>query len=171
MHVCVNKEHAAKARWRQMAVKGFYWLINIFINQCMLPIVQSHCQSHAWLMFAITLEMNNFDCQKINEHFRKFTACLLEELIHKVYIASPTFPPYVNNSQFCSCTMMAFPLDVDCMHDSAFQHNQSSTGPRSPTSISIWPRDPGLLNYGDYSLLIAGWHYITQLNSFLHNKK
>ena len=32
-------------------------------------------------MFATTLGMDNFDCTKMNAHFKKFTACLWEGLI------------------------------------------------------------------------------------------
>ena len=34
-------------------------------------------------MFVITLGMDNFDCTKMNAHFKKFTACLREGLIHE----------------------------------------------------------------------------------------
>ena len=32
--------------------------------------------------FSTALKMDNFDCAKINAHFKKFTACLREGLIH-----------------------------------------------------------------------------------------
>ena len=34
-------------------------------------------------MFVTTLGMDNFDCTKMNAHFKKFTACLREGLIHE----------------------------------------------------------------------------------------
>ena len=74
-------------------------------KQYMPPIVQSHFQSQAGLMFVTTLEMNNFDCTKINAHFKKFTACLWEGLIHEwtITLLAPHLPRIsVNNSQFCS---------------------------------------------------------------------
>ena len=47
------------------------------------------------------LKMDNLDCTKINAHFKKFTACIWEGLIHEckhtllAYFVSPTSPPYV----------------------------------------------------------------------------
>ena len=46
-------------------------------NLCQL-FVQSYSQSQARLMFVATLGMDNFDCTKMNAHFKKFTACLRE---------------------------------------------------------------------------------------------
>ena len=35
------------------------------------------------------LKMENYDCTKINAHFKKFTACLWEGLIHKWMMKQP----------------------------------------------------------------------------------
>ena len=39
---------------------------------------ESPSQSQARLMFVTTLGMDNFDCIKMNAHFKKFRACLLD---------------------------------------------------------------------------------------------
>ena len=43
-------------------------------NQSMSAFVQCYSQSQARLMFVATLEMDNFDCTKMNAHFKIFTA-------------------------------------------------------------------------------------------------
>ena len=40
-------------------------------------------------MFVTTPGMDNFDCTKMNAHFKKFTACLQEGLIHECTIGYP----------------------------------------------------------------------------------
>ena len=67
--------------------------------------VQTYSQTRARLMFVTTLEMANFDCTKMNAHFKKFTACLREGLIHKwkqALLAPPLPLMSLNNSWFCS---------------------------------------------------------------------
>ena len=74
-------------------------------NQSMSAFVQSYSQSQARLMFVATLGMDNFDCTKMNAHFKKFTACLREGLIHewKQALLAPPLPLMsLNNSRFCS---------------------------------------------------------------------
>ena len=56
-------------------------------------------------MFVTTLEMDNFDCTKMNACFQKFTACLREGLIHewKQALLAPLLPlMLLNNSWLCS---------------------------------------------------------------------
>ena len=48
------------------------------INLCQPAFGESHSQSQARLMFVTTLGMDNFDCIKMNAHFKKFRACLLD---------------------------------------------------------------------------------------------
>ena len=58
----------------------------------------SYSQSQARLMFVTTLGIDNFDCTKMDGHFKKFVACLREGFIHKwkqALLYSPTSPPYV----------------------------------------------------------------------------
>ena len=74
------------------------------INLCQ-PFVQTYSQTRARLMFVTTLEMDNFDCTKMNARFQKFTACLREGLIHewKQALLAPPLPLMsLNNSQLCS---------------------------------------------------------------------
>ena len=56
--------------------------------------VQTYSQTRARLMFVTTLEMDNFDCTKMNARFQKFTACLWEGLIHE-WKQALLAPPYV----------------------------------------------------------------------------
>lgn len=75
--------------------------------------VQSHSQSQAMLAFVTALGMDKFDCTKINAHFKKFTACLWEGLIHewKHALLAPPLPLMpVNNSRFCSTHNHSSPL-------------------------------------------------------------
>ena len=56
-------------------------------------------------MFVTTLGMDNFDCTKMNAHFKKSTVCLREGLIHKwkQALLVPLLPLILlNNSQLCS---------------------------------------------------------------------
>ena len=74
-------------------------------NQSMLAFAQSYSQSQARLMFVTTLGMDNFDCTKMNAHFKKFTACLREGLIHEwkqALLAPPLSIMSLNNSRLCS---------------------------------------------------------------------
>ena len=57
------------------------------------------------LSFVTTLEMDNFDCTKMNARFQKFTACQREGLIHKwkqALLAPPLPLLSLNNSRLCS---------------------------------------------------------------------
>ena len=54
---------------------------------------------------SLLLRMDNFDCTKMNAHFKKFTACLREGLIHKwkqALLAPPLPIMLLNNSRLCS---------------------------------------------------------------------
>ena len=56
-------------------------------------------------MFVTTPGMDNFDCPKMNAHFKKFTACLQEGPIHewKQALLAPPLPLIsLNNSRLCS---------------------------------------------------------------------
>ena len=71
----------------------------------MQAFVQTYSQTRARLMFVTTLEMDNFDCTKMNARFQKFTACLQEGLIHewKQALLAPPLPLMsLNNSRLCS---------------------------------------------------------------------
>ena len=57
------------------------------------------------LTFVTALEMDNFDCTKINAHFKNSQLVWGMGYKWKHKIASPTFPPFfmpVNNSWLCS---------------------------------------------------------------------
>ena len=105
-------------------------------------------------MFVTTLGMDNFDCTKMNAHFKKFTACLRQGSFTSESITSPTSPPYVAEQLmvlfhtqplfsflgYC-CNILRILVEA--------QASTQSTWPRSPTRLGIWPRDLGLLNkYG-----------------------
>ena len=76
---CVEQSHELFSK-----IRGRGRASNVFqTNVCMLAFVQSYSQSQARLMFATTLGMDNFDCTKMNAHFKKFTACLREGVIHE----------------------------------------------------------------------------------------
>ena len=117
-----------------------YWKNSSDIPSPSLMSFQSYSQSQARLMFVTTLGMDNFDCTKMNAHFKKFIRCLREGLIHewKQPLLAPPLPLMsLNNSRLCST------------------HNHSSisflsTGPRSPTRLGIRSQDLGLPN--EYSL-------------------
>ena len=67
--------------------------------------VETYFQTRARLKFVTTLEMDNFDCTKMNARFQKFTACLRERLIHewKQALLAPPLPLMsLNNSRLCS---------------------------------------------------------------------
>ena len=72
----------------------------------MSAFVHSYSQSQARLMFVTTLGIDNFDdCTKMNAHFKKFTACPREGLIHEWKQASLALPlplMSLNNSRLCS---------------------------------------------------------------------
>ena len=67
--------------------------VSCISNQSMPAFVQSYSQSRARLMFVTTLGMGNFDCTKMNAHF-KFTACLQKGLIQewKQALLAPPLP-------------------------------------------------------------------------------
>ena len=124
--------------------------------------VQSYSQSQARLMFVTTLGMDNFDCTKINAHFKKFTACVREGLIHewKQALLAPPLPlMLLNNSRLCS-TLGTTTLQLSWLRQCSTndilrilvkaQPSTRSTGPRSPTGLGIWSQDLGLPN--EYSL-------------------
>ena len=113
-------------------------------------------------MFATTLGMDNFDCTKMNAHFKKFTACLREGLIHewKQALLAPPLPLMsLNNSRFCS-THKKSPLQLACLRQVSTndilrilvkaQPSTRSTGPRPPTRLGIRSQDLGLPS--EYSL-------------------
>ena len=67
-------------------------------------------------MFVTTLGMDNFDCTKMNAHFKKFTACLREGLIHewKQALLAPPLPfMLLSNSRLCS-THAVTTLQLSC---------------------------------------------------------
>ena len=118
--------------------------------------VQSYSQSQARLMFVTTLGMDNFDCTKMNAHFKKFTACLREGLIHewKQALLAPPLPLMsLNNSRFCSthksCLQQHGTNDILRILVKA-QPSTRSTRPRSPTRLGIRSQDLGLPS--EYSL-------------------
>ena len=111
-------------------------------------------------MFVAILGIDNFDCTKMNTHFKKFIACLREGLIHewKQALLAPPLPLMsLNNSWFCSHTT---PLQLSCQWQHSTnnilhilvkaQPSTRSTGPRSPTRLGIRSQDLGLPN--EYSL-------------------
>ena len=78
---------------------------NVFqINLCKLLF---RATLKVWLgsCLSTALIMDNLDCTKINAHFKKFTACLREGIIHD-YQHTLLAPPFslmsVNNSLLCS---------------------------------------------------------------------
>ena len=115
-------------------------------------------------MFVTTLGMDNFDCTKMNAHFKKFTACLREGLIHewKQTLLAPPLPLMsLNNSRLCShTTTVQLPWVPERSTNDKLrilvkvQPSTRSTWPRSPTRLGIRPRDIGLLN--KYSLVHCG---------------
>ena len=106
-------------------------------------------------MFVTTLEMDNFDCTKMNACFQKFTACLRVE----ASITSPTSPPYVAKqltalfytqlllSVLLYCTLIT--TVISCILVKAWPSTRS-IGPRSPTRLGIRSQDLGLPD--EYSL-------------------
>ena len=111
-------------------------------------------------MFVTTLEMDNFDCTKMNAHFQKFTACLREGLIHewKQALLAPPLPlMLLNNSRLCS-THSHRSAPFSWLYRTSdklrilvkAQPSTRSTWPPSPTRLGIRPRDLGLLD--KYSL-------------------
>ena len=110
-------------------------------------------------MFVTTLGMDNFDCTKMNAHFKKFTACLREGLIHewKQALLAPPLPLMsLNNSRLCSTSPHTatnqLPWLTDCSTIDKLrilvkaQPSTQSTWPRSPTRLGIRLQDLGLLN-------------------------
>jgi len=58
-------------------------------------IVQSHSQSLARLMFVTSLQMDHFDCTKMNACFNSL--CMRRaQLWMEEYSINSTFPPYVS---------------------------------------------------------------------------
>ena len=150
--------------------------------------VQSYSQSQARLMFLATLVMDNFDCIKMNAHFKQFTACLREGLIHECKQALLAPPPplmSLNNSRICST------FQLSCLQQRATddilrilvkaQSSTRSTGPQSPTMLGIrsqaCPMSTVLATVAflllvDTSLLSqAGTTYYSQLLTLQHSTK
>ena len=102
-------------------------------------------------MFVTTLGMDNFDCTKMNAHFKKFTACLREGLNSRVEasVTSPTSPPYVAKQ-----LTVLFHTQLSCLRQHGTndilrilvkaQPSTRSTRPRSPTRLGIRSQDLGL---------------------------
>ena len=111
-------------------------------------------------MFVTTLGMDNFDCTKINAHFKKFTACLQEELFHKwkqALLAPPLPLILLNNSRLCSTHKHSSAFFSTASYNQRYlcilvkaQPSTRSTGPRSPTRLGIRSQDLGLPD--EYSL-------------------
>ena len=124
----------------------------------MLAFVHTYSQTRARLMFVTTLEMDNFDCTKMNAPFQKFTACLREGLIHKwkqALLAPPLPLMSLNNSRLCSTHKHSSTSSSTSTNDILqilvkAQPSTQSTGPRSPTRLGIRSQDLGLPN--EYSL-------------------
>ena len=120
-------------------------------------------------MFVTTLGMDNFDCTKMNAHFKKFTACLREGLIHewKQALLAPPLPLMsLNNSRFCSTQNSSGAFFSTAADDILrilvkAQPSTRSTRPRSPTRLGIRSQDLGLPNefsLGHCSLSAASRH-------------
>ena len=112
-------------------------------------------------MFVTTLGMDNFDCTKMNAHFKKFTACLREGLIHEWKQA--LLAPYVAKqltALFHTQPLFSFLVYLQRSTDDILrilvkaQPSTQSTGPRSPTRLGIRSQDLGLPN--EYSLGHSG---------------
>ena len=137
----------------------------MYLKSIYMPaFVQTYSQTQARLMFVTTLEMDNFDCTKMNARFQKFTACLREGLIHewKQALLAPPLPLMsLNNSRLCSThSHRTAPLAWLYRTSGKLrilvkaQPSTWSTWPPSPTRLVIRPRDLGLLN--KYSLSHCG---------------
>ena len=122
--------------------------------------VQTYSQTRARLMFVTTLEMDNFDCTKMNARFQKFTACLREGLIHKrkqALLAPPL--PLMLLTTHGSVPHTTAPQRSALLHSNnngishipvKAQPSTRSIGPRSTTRLGIRSQDLGLPN--EYSL-------------------
>ena len=109
-------------------------------------------------MFVATLGMDNCDCNKMNAHFKKFTACLWEGLIHE-WKQALLAPPLPLMSTHGSVPHTA-PLQLSSQRQRSTndilrilvkaQPSTRSTGPRSPTRLGIRSQHLGLPN--EYSL-------------------
>ena len=155
--------------------------------------VQSYSQSQARLMFGATLGMDNFDCTKMNAHFKKNHSLSTGGAHSRVEasITSPTSPPYVAKQ-----LTVLFPTQLLCSflvngnwrstNDISVrilvkaQPSTRSTGPRSPTRLGIRSQDLGLPN--EYSLghcglsaasrhSQAGTSHYSQLLTLQHSTK
>ena len=116
--------------------------------------VQSYSQSPARLMFVTTLGMDNFDCTKMNAHFKKFTACLREGLIHTTPLQLSCQWQHSTNNILLRILVKAQP-------------STRSTGPRSPTRLGIRLQDLGLPNeysLGHCGLSVASRHKLAFTN-------
>ena len=117
-------------------------------------------------MFVTTLGMDNFDCTKIIAHFKKFTACLREGLIHewKQALLAPPSPLMLVKKTHSSVPHTAT-VDISFLQHCSTngklripvkaQPSTPSTWPLSPTRLGIRPRDLGLPN--EYTLGHCGF--------------
>ena len=147
-------------------------------------------------MFVTTLGMDNFDCTKMNAHFKKFTACLREGLIHewKQALLAPPLPlmSLTTHGSVPHTTTVQLPWVPERSTNDKLrilvkaQPSTRSTWPQSPTRLGIRLRDMGLLNKYSlghcglsaasrhklgftsrhYALTATAGHYSTLLNSF-----
>ena len=111
-------------------------------------------------MFVTTLEMDNFDCTKMDARFQKFIACLREELIHKwkqALLAPPLPLMLLNNSQLCSTHNRSSASSLLHCNNNGIsrilvkaQPSTQSIGPWSTTRLGIRSQDLGLPD--EYSL-------------------
>ena len=100
-------------------------------------------------MLVTTLGMDNFDCNKMNAHFKKFTACLREELIHewKQALLAPSLPLIMlYNSWLCSTSLLHRSTNDRLRILVKAQPSTQTTGPQSPTRLGIRSQDLGLPN-------------------------
>ena len=121
--------------------------------------VQSYSQSQARVMFVTTLGMDNFDCTKMNAHFKKFTAMGGARSQMEACIASPTSPPYVGKPSLGHGHLLglaynhktwAYPTNTVLATVAFLLPSTRSSGTQSPTRLGIRPQDLGLPN--KYSL-------------------
>ena len=75
-------------------------------------------------MFVTTLGMDNFDCTKMIAHFKKFTACLREGLIHEWKQALLAPPPpwaYPTNTLLAAVAFLLL-LDTNLLPQAGSTH-------------------------------------------------
>ena len=140
--------------------------------------VQSDSQSQAMLTFVTALEMDNFDCTKIDAHFS--FECLPDDKIHSLSMGGAhsgsvpqTTTLHCSCAQLCStnnnCIFQLKPspdnhqLGLAYSHETqAYQRNTALA-----TAAFLLFLDTNLLSQARlYSLLTATWHDSTQLLNF-----